>query len=90
MHFLGELFPAENPEAQEGGFDEEGQKRLNGQGSAKNITNIAGVFGPVHAKLKFLDDTSDHTHRKVDYKEFAPKLGLTFMGFLSSTDIAGL
>ena len=72
---LGEAAPAEDPQAQEGGLEEEGQEGLDSQGSAENVTDEAGVLGPVHAELELLDDASGDAESEVNKKELTEEAG---------------
>ena len=67
--------PAEDPQAQEGGLEEEGQEGLDSQGSAENVTDEAGVLGPVHAELELLDDASGDAESEVNKKELTEEAG---------------
>ena len=51
-----ELLPAEDPQAQEGGLDEERQQRLHGQRRAEDVADEAAVLAPGHAELELLHD----------------------------------
>ena len=66
MDFLRNLSFTENPDAQEGGFHEEGQQGLDRQRCAEDITNEAAVFRPVHPELEFLHDAGYHANGEVD------------------------
>ena len=70
-----ELLPAEDPEAQEGGFHEERQQGLHGQRRPEDVPDKAAVFAPGHAELEFLHDPGGHAHDEVDQEELAPELG---------------
>src|SRR5690606_36324709 len=69
-----ESFPAEDPEAEEGRFEEEGEQRLHGQRSAEDVADEAGVLAPRHAELELLDDAGGDAHHEVDEEELAPEL----------------
>ena len=87
---LGETAPAEDPQAQEGGLEEEGQEGLDSQGSAENVTDEAGVLGPVHAELELLDDTSGDAESEVNKKELAEETGSLQPVFLAGAVPCGL
>ena len=59
---LGDAVPAKDPDAQEGGLQEEGEQGLDRQRCTEDITDVARVLGPVHAELEFLDDAGHHAH----------------------------
>jgi hypothetical protein len=50
---LGELVPAEEEQADEGGFQEEGHQPLDGQRRAEDVAHVVAVVAPVHAELEF-------------------------------------
>ena len=89
-----ELIPAEEPDAEESGFEEEGGKSLQSQRGAEDISHEAGVFRPVHSKMEFLHDTCYDAHSEVDEKNRAEEfheLQAGFFPFLAfGMDIAGL
>jgi hypothetical protein len=72
---LGQPVPAEDPQADEGRLEEEGDQRLDGEGGAEDVADEAGVVAPVHAELELLHDAGDHPHREVDQEELAVELG---------------
>ena len=78
MGLLGQLIPAEHPEPQEGGLQEEGRQGLQRQRSAEDIPHKAGIFGPVHAEVEFLHDARDNAHGKVNQKERAKEFNQLF------------
>ena len=90
VHALGEAAPAEDPQAQEGGLEEEGEEGLNGQGSAEDVADEAGVFGPVHAELELLHDTGGDTEREVDEEELAKEASCLQPVFLAGAVPRGL
>ncbi len=90
VHALGELVPAEDPQAQEGGFEEERQQGFDRQRGAEDIAHKARVLRPVHAELELLDDAGDHPHGKVDDKQLAPELGHALVDFLTGAHVEGL
>ena len=75
VHAFGQPVPAEDPQADEGGFEEEGDQGLDGQGCAEDVADEAGVVAPVHAELELLHDAGDHAHGEVDQEEFAVEPG---------------
>ena len=90
VHALGEAAPAEDPQAQEGGLEEEGEERLNGQGSAEDVANEAGVFGPVHTELELLHDAGGDAEGEVDEEELAKETGCLQPVFLAGAVPRGL
>ena len=90
VHALGEAAPAEDPQAQESGLEEEGEEGLDGQGGTEDVADEAGVFGPVHAELELLHDTGGDTEREVDEEEFAKEASCLQPVFLAGAVPRGL
>ena len=72
---FGQAVPAEDPQAQEGRLEEEGQQALHRQRGAEDVADEAGVLGPVHAELELLHDAGHDTHGEVDQEELPEELG---------------
>ena len=87
VRFLGQLIPAENPQAQESGFEEKGEQRLDGKRRAKNVAHKARVFRPIHAELKFLHDAGDDADRKIDEEQLAPEFGQAQVHLIPVADV---
>ena len=66
--------PAEDPQAEEGGLEEEGQQSLDGQGCAEDVADEPRVVAPVHPELELLHDAGDHTHGEVDQEQLPEEL----------------
>ena len=60
VELSGQPVPAEDPQAEEGGLEEEGEQGLDGQRGAEDVADEAGVVAPVHAELELLHDAGDH------------------------------
>ena len=63
--------PAEDPQAQECGLEEERGKRLDREWRAEHIAHEAGVLRPVHPELELLHDSGGHTQCEVDDQQLA-------------------
>ena len=72
---VGDLPRPEDPQAEEGGLEEEGDEPLEGQGAAEDVADHAGIVRPVHAELELLDDAGCHTHGEVDEQDRAEEPG---------------
>ena len=90
MNFFRNLSLTENPNAEEGWFQEEGQQGFNSQEWAKDISNESTVLWPVHAELEFLHDARYYTDGKVDQEQFSPKLSHLVECLIFGLEIAGL
>ena len=75
MLTLGQLVPAEEEQADEGGFKEESHQTFNGQRRPENIANVMRVVSPVGAELELHGDAGGHAEGKVDTEQLAPELG---------------
>ena len=73
VHPGGNTPPAENPQSQESGFQEECDEAFKSQRAAEDITDHAGVLRPVHTELEFLDDTRGYAHGEVNNEDGAEK-----------------
>ena len=82
MRLLRELVPAEHPNAEERGLEEERRQRLKRERRAENIAHEARVLRPVHAELELLHESGDDAHGEVDEKERAEELQQLAAGFL--------
>ena len=90
MDALGEAAPAEDPQSEEGGFEEEGQEGLDSQRGAKDVADEAGVLGPVHAELELLHDAGGDAESEVNEKELAEETGCLQPVFLAGAVPRGL
>ena len=79
--------PAENPDAQEGRFQEEGQQGFDRQRRAEDVAHKARILRPVHAELEFLHDAGDDAHGEVDDEQLAPELGHALVHILPGAHI---
>ena len=75
MDPAGELVPAEQPQPEEGGFEEERGQSLHGQRGAEDVADQPGVGPPVHPELEFLHDPGHHADRHVDDEQRAEEPG---------------
>jgi hypothetical protein len=74
VHLFGHASLAEDPHAEERGFEEERQQRLDGERRAEDVAHVAGILRPVHAELEFLHDAGHHPDGEVDEEQFSPEL----------------
>ena len=74
VHAPGQPVPAEDPQAQERGLEEEGEQRLDGQRRAEDVAHEPRIGRPVHAELEFLHDAGDHAHGEVDQEQLPVEL----------------
>ena len=72
---FGSRAPAEDPQSEEGGFEEEGEQALHGQRCAEDVADEPRVLAPVHAELKLLHDPGRYADREVDQEQLAEELG---------------
>ena len=71
----GQHLPAEDPQPQERGLQEERRQALHGQRRAEHVADEPGVRRPVHPELELLNQTGDHTDRDVDQQQRAEEPG---------------
>ena len=71
VHALGQAAPAEQPEAEEGRFEEEGGQAFDGERRAEDVADEARVRRPGHAELELLHEAGDHADRHVDQQQRA-------------------
>jgi hypothetical protein len=69
------LVPAEEEQADEGGFHEERHQPFDGQRRAEDVAHVMAVVAPVHAELEFHHHAGGHAHGEVDAEKRAPELG---------------
>ncbi|MDR6354202.1 hypothetical protein Q3H58_000873 [Pseudomonas psychrotolerans] len=72
---LGEPIPAEEEQADQGRFKEEGHQALDGQGCAEDVADIVGVVGPVGTELELHGQAGGDAQGEVDAEQLAPELG---------------
>ncbi len=60
-------------QAEEGGFEEEGEDAFHGEGLADDAAGGAGEGGPVGAELELHGDAGDDAHGEVDAEDFDPE-----------------
>ena len=75
MEGLGQAAPTEDPQAEEGRFEEEGEEGFNGERCAEDVADVSRVFRPVHAELEFLDDACCDTEGEGDEEKLAEETG---------------
>src|SRR5262249_23759322 len=61
-----EAVPAENPEPEERGLEEEGDKALDRERGPEDVADKPRVHGPVHAELELLNEARRDCDRDVD------------------------
>ncbi len=66
VQLLGDASPAEDPQAEEGRLEEEGEQRLDRERRAEDVTDEARVVGPVHPELELLHDAGHEPEGEVD------------------------
>ena len=66
VQLLGEAAPAEDPQAEERGLEEEREQRLDRQRRAEDVADEARVVRPVHPELELLHDAGDQAEGEVD------------------------
>jgi hypothetical protein len=67
--------PAEDPQPDERGLDEEREQPFHGQRRAEDVAHEHRVVRPVHAELEFLHDAGDDAHREIDQEQHAEEPG---------------
>ncbi|KAG1393712.1 hypothetical protein G6F59_014314 [Rhizopus arrhizus] len=72
---LAQAVPAEEEQADEGGFQEERHQAFDGQRRTEDVTHVVAVVGPVHAELEFHHDAGGDAHGEVDAEQDAPEQG---------------
>ncbi len=90
VHAPRDPLPAEHPHADEGGFQEEGHRGLDGQRGAEDVSDELRVLGPVHAELELQGDARDHTHGEVHEEEPAPVFRHRQVRLVPGPRVAGL
>ena len=75
MALLGQLLPAEEHQADEGGFQEEGHQALDGQWRAENVADVVGVVGPVGSELELHGQAGRDAKHEVDAEDGRPEPG---------------
>jgi hypothetical protein len=90
MHPAGKPVPAENPQAEEGGFEEEREQGLDSERRTENVTDEPGISRPVHTKLEFLDNARDDTHGEVDQEQLAVEPGQLEPAVVTGAEPGGL
>jgi hypothetical protein len=71
----GQPVPAEVPEGEERGLQEERQHALDGQGGPEDVAVEAGERAPPHAELELLHQAGDHADGERDDEQLADELG---------------
>ena len=66
--------PAEDPQPEERGLQEEREQPLDRQRGAEDVADEPRVVAPVHAELELLHDAGDHADREVDQEQLAEEL----------------
>ena len=78
--------PAEHPQPQEGGLQEERGETLHRQRSAEDVADVQGIRRPVHAELELLHQTRDDADRDVDQQQRPEEAGQPLVPDLARTD----
>ena len=71
VHALGQPPPAEQPQPEEGGLQEEGRQPLHRQRPAEHVADVARVGRPVHPELELLHEAGDDPDGDVDQQQRA-------------------
>ena len=87
---LAHAFPAEGPDREEGGFQEEGRRGLNRQQRTEDVAHVFRVARPVGPELKFQGDAGHDAEDEVDQEQLSPKFGHPFVHFIARTDVERL
>ncbi|VTR69980.1 conserved hypothetical protein [Desulfosarcina cetonica] len=90
MGLFGDLVPAEDPDTDEGRFQEKGQRGLDGQQGPEDVAHIGRVTGPVGPELEFEGNPCHHAQGEVDEKKFAPEFGHAQIGLIPGFHVSGL
>jgi hypothetical protein len=85
----GEAVPAEKEEAHEGRLEKKGHEAFDGQGRAKNVSDIVRVVGPVGPEFKFHGQPGGDPQGEVDAEELSPETGHVLVDLFSGHDIDG-
>ncbi len=75
VDLLGQLVPAEDPQAEERRLEEEGRQGLHRERRAEDVADEPRVLAPVHAELELLHDAGGHADGEVDQHQLAEELG---------------
>ena len=75
MHPSRKSVPPEDPQAEEGGLEEERRQALHGKRGTEHVTDEAAVGGPVHPKLELLHQSGHYPNRNVDQQQGSKELG---------------
>ena len=87
---LGQPVPAEDPDPEERGLEEEGEEALHRQRAAEDVAYVARVCRPVHAELEFLHEPGHDPHGDVDEQQGSEETGQPAIGLLSLPVPGGL
>ena len=74
MQALGQTVPAEDPQSEERGLDEEGEQPLHRERCSEDVADEARVVAPGHPELELLNDAGRDAEGEVDEVELAPEL----------------
>jgi hypothetical protein len=70
---LGEALFAEEEEAEEGRFEEEGEDAFHGEGLADDAAGAARELRPVGAELELHGNAGDDAEQEVDGEDLGPE-----------------
>ena len=90
MGLLAHAMPAEMPDSQKRGLQEEGHSGFDGQQGAEDVAHVFRIPGPVGPELEFQGDARHHAQGEVDDEKFAPELGMLAPDLIPGAHIAGL
>ena len=77
---LGDLLAAEEQDAQEGRFEEEGDEPFGRQRRAEDVAHEAGVVRPVGPERELHGDARGHADREGGREQFDPEVGRRLVG----------
>ncbi len=87
MGGAAQAVPAEEHQADEGRFHEEGHQSFDGERRAKHIAHEMGIHRPVGAELELHGEPGRHADGEVDAEQLAPELGHLLIDVLAGDDI---
>src|SRR5258706_13064002 len=83
------LFSKEE-QAEEGGFQKEGEHAFHGEGLSDDASGKAGEVGPVGAELEFQWNAGDYTYDERDPEDSGPEARGLVVGFVAGTQCQSL
>ena len=90
MALARQAIPAEEEQADEGRFEEEGHQPLDRERRAEDVADVMRVVGPVGPELELQRDPGGDAEREVDTEELAPETRHVLVDRLAGHDIDAL